>query len=68
MQRQLRFVVDGEQRARKALVPLIRAEVEAEYAQRLEQANLALRLLLRQEMRREINRRVEQRAPCDAHY
>ena len=68
MNKQLSFVDDGQHRAREALLPLIRAEVEAEYAERLQQAGLALRLLLRQEIRREVKRRVEQRAPCDALY
>jgi hypothetical protein len=62
------FVLDGRERAREASFDGIRAQVEAEYAERLQAANWARRLLLKAEMRREIERRLDRIAPPDALY
>lgn len=61
-------VVDGHFRACSALEPLIRAEVAAEYAERLSRATLWERWRLQREMAIEIQRRIHQKAPPDALY
>lgn len=62
------FVADGCERARKASIDKIRAQVEAKYSERLRAANWARRLLLKAEMRREVERRLDRIAPPDALY
>lgn len=62
------FVSDGRERARAACIGKIRAQVEAEYADRLRAANWAQRLLLKALMQREIERRLDRIAPPDALY
>lgn len=62
------FVFDGHERARAASMDKIRAQVEAEFAERIQAASWARRLPLIGEMRREIERRLKQVAPPDALY
>ena len=62
------FVADGHRRARAAVEPHVRAEVESEFAGRLQNASFFKRLRLLREMEREIQRRVDQTAPPDALY
>lgn len=62
------FVEDGQQRARVALLPIVRAEVEAEFADHVQEASAAGRLRLKIQIRREIERRVQSRAPADGLY
>ena len=62
------FLNDGHQRARAALEPVIRAEVAAEYGQRLSQASFMQRWQLRLAIEREVDRRIECLAPRDAIY
>jgi hypothetical protein len=62
------IVADGHERAVRALEPVVRAEVEAEYAERLAAASRWKRARLKQEIRREIERRIAERAPPDALY
>jgi hypothetical protein len=57
------FVANGLDRARSANLSAIQAEVEPEYAERLQTAGFFQRWLLRCEMRREIKRRLERVAP-----
>ena len=66
--RESRFVADGCERARCALEPVIRAEVEQEFAQELREAPLYKRYWVRQKIRREIQRRIAAAAPPDALY
>jgi hypothetical protein len=63
-----RIVVDGDARAASALEPVVRAEVAAEYAERLQHANFWQRWWLQREMEREIARRIDERAPPHALY
>jgi len=58
-----RIVANGYQLARAAAKPVIRAEVAAEYAERLAQADSHERQRLLHEMEREINRRVAEKIP-----
>jgi hypothetical protein len=62
------LVSDGRQRARKALAPVIRAQVEREFAERLRTASLLRRMLLLLEVEREIERRLGDRAPQEGLY
>ena len=62
------FVADGCRRARAAIEPRVRADVEREFAGKLENASFLKRLRLRRQMEREIQRRVEAMAPSDALY
>lgn len=62
------FVVDGYERARKAMEPEIRAEIAAKYAEQLATATLWQRWKLRRQMKVEINERIHQVAPPDAEY
>lgn len=64
----LRIVADGFWRARAANTPRIRAEVEAEFSERVNAAAFAERIKLKAEMRREIARRLEKAAPRAALY
>lgn len=66
--RNLRFVADGYKRARDAIEPVIRAEVEGEFAERLQTAAFLKRWRLRREMAAEIKRRIHAQAPPDALY
>lgn len=63
-----KIVADGHQRARSALEPVIRAEVEQESAEELPQFSLWRRLWVRRKMEREIKRRMAAAAPPDALY
>jgi len=63
-----RFVVNGHGRAVDALEPVVRAEVESEFAERLKDASYWRRVLLRREMRAELKRRMHEKAPPDALY
>ena len=66
------FLVDGGERARKALREQIAPDVEAEFAVQLEHAGFLRRYFLRRRMEREIERRViaeaSKTAPPDALY
>ena len=62
------FVEDGYLRAHVALEPVIRAEVEAEFEEELEQASFFERLRIRRKMKIEIERRIHEVAPPDALY
>ena len=57
------FVADGYRRARAAAIVEIRAEVEREYAERLESAGWLRRWLLYRQMRREIKKRIDGKSP-----
>lgn len=67
-ERGFRIVADGYSRARTAATPIIRAEVEAEFAARLKTATLAERFKLKVEMKREMARRLDKAAPRGALY
>lgn len=62
------IVADGFWRARSAATPVIRAEVEADFAARLKTATLVERIKLKAAMRREIARRLKKAAPRQALY
>jgi hypothetical protein len=62
------FVADGWGRAWSAAEGIVRSEVAAEFAERLQAAGFWLRLSLRWQMHREIVRRLQRRAPFDAVY
>jgi len=62
------FVADGHRRARTAAEPQVQAEVEREFADRLEHASGRERARLLREMEREIKRRIRGTAPPDALY
>lgn len=61
-------VADGYKRARDASEPIVRGEVEREFASLLENASAADRKRIRHEMEREIERRLCRLAPPDALY
>ena len=63
-----RVVADGYERARSACEPELRAQVTAEYAERLANASFWKQWWLRWEMRREVVRRVHEKAPPYALY
>ena len=63
-----RFVADGYNRARRANVPAIRAEVEQELAAELQTASVWQRFVIRRRMTQEIQRRLDKAAPPDALY
>lgn len=63
-----RFVVTGYESAEAALLPEIRRQVEADFAERLSAAGLFRRWLLRLQIRAEISRRLDQQAPPDGLY
>jgi hypothetical protein len=62
------IVADGHERAWWANEPLVRVQVQQEYAERLCAAPLWRRWLLRRALEREVRRRLEQLAPPDALY
>jgi hypothetical protein len=62
------IVADGYWRARKALAPQIREEVQAEYATKVQEASPSDRRRLERELEREIERRIREKAPPDALY
>lgn len=63
-----RIVANGYARAYAAIEPGVRAEVQAEYAERLQNASFFSRVWIRWEMKREIRRRIDRSAPPDALY
>ena len=66
--RTLRIVADGYYRAYAANEPIVRKEVESEYAERLKAASFWQRYSLRREIAAEIDRRLNERAPHSALY
>lgn len=62
------IVSDGASRARVAAVEVVRAEVEAEFEPRLQEATLWQRWALKREMQREVERRLKEMAPPSALY
>lgn len=68
MHRSLGIVADGCWRGRSAALSSLRAAVNAEYAERLEQADLWTRMRLRWQMSAEIRRRLNVIAPHHACY
>lgn len=62
------IVADGYWRARSAVLPSIRAAVNAEYAERLAHADFLTRMRLRLQMSAEIQRRLDVQAPQHACY
>ena len=60
-----RFVNDGYERARSGAVAAIRAEVELEFAERLESAGLFERWRLHREIRCEVAKRIAARGGLD---
>ena len=62
------FVADGYDRARDANEPIVRAEVESEFAVRLSNASTADQKRIRGEIEREIEKRLNALAPPDALY
>ncbi len=68
MRRSNGIVVDGYERAYSAVEPEVRAQVLAEYADRLAEAGFWKRWRLRREIEREIVRRIHEKAPPDALY
>jgi hypothetical protein len=67
-QRDLRFVHGGDQNARSAAEVRIRAQVIAEYAERLVAAGVWGRFWLRREIAREVEIRLRKVAPPGACY
>jgi hypothetical protein len=63
-----RFVADGYRRARSALEPKIRAEVEAEFADERKAAGWIRRWFVQRKIKSEIRRRIHAEAPPEAHY
>lgn len=63
-----RFVADGLGRARAALEPAVREQVEGEFATEWNASSLVHRWFLQRRMEREIARRLEMQAPRDALY
>ena len=63
-----RFVADGYYRAYAANEPIVRQEVEVEYAEQLKAASFWQRFSLRREMATEIRRRLNEKAPRSALY
>ena len=62
------FVEDGYERARAAIEPKVRAQVSAEYGERLKNASSSEQARLRKEMAQEIERRIDAQSPPDAIY
>lgn len=62
------FVADGYDRACDANQPIVRAEVEREFAVRLCNASTADQKRIRGEIEREIEKRLNALAPPDALY
>lgn len=63
-----RFIVDGRDRAGKALEPSIRAQVEGEFAELIQNATFLRRIVLRRQITAEVKRRLDEQAPPDALY
>ena len=63
-----RFIIDGCDRARVALKPIILSEVEQEFADQLETASFWQRLRIKREIAREVERRLAEQAPSNALY
>ena len=67
-----RFVKDGHRRARRAIEQEVRAELEARYAEALQQANILQRLRIKRqinkEVAQEVARRVNEQAPREGLY
>jgi hypothetical protein len=57
------IIVDGCDRARKAIEPRVRLEVEAEFEERLRAATFWQRSRVKQQIQAEIERRVARQAP-----
>jgi hypothetical protein len=64
----MNFVAGGCGRAWSAAEGIVRAEIVAEFAERLQAAGFWMRLSLRWQMHREIGRRLRRLAPPDALY
>jgi hypothetical protein len=62
------FVDDGYSRACQAVSEQVSAEVEQEFAERLQQASFIKRCRIRREIAQEIERRIHASAPPDALY
>lgn len=62
------FLADGYWRAYEGSEPIIRAEVEREFSDRLRIASAAEERLIREEMEIEIAKRLNKLAPPDALY
>ncbi len=62
------FVDDGYERARDANQPIVRADVEREFAVRLSNASTADQKRIHREIEREIEKRLNALAPPDALY
>lgn len=63
-----RFVADGLGRARTALEPEVRQQVEGEFAAEWNASSLIHRWFLQRRIEREVARRLELQAPRDALY
>ena len=68
MSRANQLVVDGCERARRALEPTVAAEVTAEFAEQLARASWWRRMQLRYTIRREVAARIERLASERALY
>jgi|GEM_PF-2673921 len=62
------FVADGHERARQGNEPIVRAEVQRQYAAKLDAASPVERTHLNAEIEREIQTRLDKLAPPDALY
>jgi hypothetical protein len=62
------IVADGHERDRRAHEPLVRAQVEQEYAHRLHATPLWRRWLVRRALEQEVERRLDLVAPPEALY
>lgn len=62
------FIANGRQNACVAIEPMVRTEVEAEYAEQLKGASLWRRFWIHRKMKQEIRRRIGELAPPDALY
>lgn len=62
------FIADGYGRARAASGPIIRAQVQQEFAARLNSASDAGKQRIEREIEQEIDRRLKEVAPPDALY
>jgi hypothetical protein len=63
-----RLLADGRRRALVALRARLRAEVDAEFADRLADAGVVGRLVMKWKMRRVLKRRLDEKAPRDGLY
>ena len=62
------FVENGRKRLLAGLRPVVKAQVEAEFAERLAAAAMADRAVLRREIEREIATRIQRFSSPDALY